>query len=409
MKSDNITEYQYLLLNMLSNALFDQKADYFLNKDNISKVYSEAYIQTVELIAFSKISLDSFEPAVALPLRNKVNIRFIRNITVNNAHIRLHSLLQHENIPYVILKGMAAAYYYPDAMLRAMGDVDFLVKPEDIERVDKLFLSLGYKSSKKENDHHITYEGSDARYELHFCPPGIPEGTAGERIEEMLSDIIEKRVVCTTELGNIYVPSKVHHGLILLLHTVHHLTGDGLGLRHLCDWAVFQNSFNKEDFCSLFEGRLKSVGLWQFTLVLSDVCARYLGCSVVLPSSEVISSLSDKFIEDIFSSGNFGQKNEDRSHESLLISSPAEKNDEKHSTMILQAVRSVNEIVFRNWPLVRRFNVLLPIGWLFFGARYIFRSLIGKRPAIHLKSVFSEAQNRIEFYNKLIIFDIDEE
>ena len=182
-----------------------------------------------------------------------------------------------------------------------------------------------------------------------------------------------------------------------------------MGLRHLCDWAVFQNSFNKDDFCSIFKNLLKSVGLWQFTLVLSDVCVRYLGCPVILPVTEEISELSDKFIEDIFSSGNFGQKNEDRSHESLLISSPEQKNDEKHITMILQAVRSVNEIVYRNWPFVRKFKVFLPVGWLFFGVRYVSRSLMGKRPSIHLKSVLSEAHSRIEFYNRLIIFDIDEE
>lgn len=409
MKSDKITEYQYLLLKMLSDSLFNQKNDSDLNNESIAKVYSEAYIQTVELIAFSNISLDSFEPVVSLPLKHKINSRFIRNISINNAHIRLHNLLQRENIPYVILKGIAAADYYPDPMLRAMGDVDFLVKPEDIERVDKLFLSIGYKSAKKENDHHITYDGTDARYELHFCPPGIPDGVAGERIEEVFSDIIEKRVEIKTEIGNVFVPSRLHHGLILLLHTVHHLTGDGLGLRHLCDWAVFQNSFNKDDFCSIFKSLLKSVGLWQFTLVLSDVCVRYLGCPVILPVTEEISELSDKFIEDIFSSGNFGQKNEDRSHESLLISSPSKSNSENYITMVLQAFRAVNEIVYRNWPFVRKFKVFLPVGWLFFGVRYVSRSLMGKRPSIHLKSVLSEAHSRIEFYNRLILFDIDEE
>lgn len=409
MKSDKITEYQHLLLKMLSNSLFDQKADCFLNNENVLKVYSEAYIQTVELIAFGDVLLDSFEPVIVSTLRNKINSRFIRNVSINNAHIRLHNLLKRENIPYVILKGLAAANYYPDPMMRAMGDVDFLVKSEDIERVDTLFLSLGFKSSKKENDHHITYDGTDARYELHFCPPGIPEGIVGDRIKEIFSDIIENREEIRTELGDLFVPSMLHHGLILLLHTIHHLTGDGLGLRHLCDWAVFQSSFNIDEFCSLFENKLRSVGLWQFTLVLSDVCARYLGCPVVLPSDEEISKLSDRFIEDIFSSGNFGQKNEDRSHESLLISSPDKMNDMKKSTMFFQAVCSVNAIVFRNWPFVRKFRVLLPVGWLFFGTRYIFRSIIGKRPSIHLKSVFSEAQSRIEFYNKLIIFDIDEE
>ena len=55
------------------------------------------------------------------------------------------------------------------------------------------------------------------------------------------------------------MPSHFHHGLNLLLHTNQHLLGEGLGLRHLCDWAVFAAGFSDEEFRELFEEKLKAV------------------------------------------------------------------------------------------------------------------------------------------------------
>lgn len=58
----------------------------------------------------------------------------------------------------------------------------------------------------------------------------------------------------------------------------HHLLGEGIGLRHLCDWAVFADSLKEKEFRSLFETKLKSIGLWKFACILSQVCYKYLHC-----------------------------------------------------------------------------------------------------------------------------------
>ena len=88
---------------------------------------------------------------------------------------------------------------------------------------------------------------------MHFQPSGIPQGKAGVKVRKYLSDLLPRSETKQTELGEITVPSTFHHGLIILLHMCHHLTGDGLGLRHLCDWAVFINSIGEEKFLEMFE------------------------------------------------------------------------------------------------------------------------------------------------------------
>ena len=46
------------------------------------------------------------------------------------------------NMPYVAMKGLASAMYYPDPSLRSMGDVDFLVTKENVSHAGKLLESV---------------------------------------------------------------------------------------------------------------------------------------------------------------------------------------------------------------------------------------------------------------------------
>ena len=56
------------------------------------------------------------------------------NLTVNKSHLKIHKLLTDAGIPYVIIKGLASGLYYPDFLLRSMGDVDFLISENDVEK-----------------------------------------------------------------------------------------------------------------------------------------------------------------------------------------------------------------------------------------------------------------------------------
>jgi hypothetical protein len=256
------------------------------------------------------------------------------------------------------------------------------------------------------DDHHVTYNKNGVRYELHFEPPGIPNGETGEYLRNIFSDIISNSVRVSTEFGEVSVPNAFHHGLIVLLHNVHHLTGDGMGLRHLCDWAVIIHAMNEETFSQCFEEKLRDVGLWHFAMVMSYLCKEILHCSDVVGSfaTEDVKRQADELLNDIFTAGNFGQKNVDRSHEYLLISSKNQKGI-KEKSMAAQWVLSMNRIVYVHWPFAKKFKILLPFGWTVYGVRYIYRSLRGKRPQIRVKSVFGEAQKRKNFYHSLKLFE----
>ena len=400
-KTATLKEHEKTLLDILANNLFGAERGVNLKEDNLAAVWSEAYTQAVTLMAFQHFSGGNSAGLLPVVIKNSLNHTLADNAKIDFEHVRICNMMKNAGIRCTILKGYASALYYPDPLMRSMGDVDFLIDTDDFEKAAEILTENGYKTNGTNHDVHDVYFNNVSRCEMHFQPSGIPEGKAGVKVRKYLSDLLDNSVTVKTELGEITLPSVYHHGLIILLHMCHHLTGDGLGLRHLCDWAVFLNSIGETKFLELFEKTFKDIGLWKFAKIMTFICTEYLGLSDMSWAKDADKKLADYILIDIIIGGNFGQKTGDRSHESLLVSSK----NQKQVSMFRQFFISANNIVYKNWKAARKFKILLPFGWLFFGARYIFRSLLGKRPKIRPKKVAENASERMDVYSQLELFE----
>ena len=390
-----------ILLKLLSRSLFDQKIE--LQSENWEDVLQEAKLQTVVQLAFAGINksmlsaddLQKWEAASASVIAN--NIRIIHN------HELLHKWMSESEIPYVVLKGCASASYYPIPVYRNMGDVDFLVPSDKLKQAGKALESNGLKPWNEEHIAHIVYRKDGMHLEMHFNVAGLPEGKAGETVREYLADIFQQSALHKTENGEMVFPSPFHHGLVLLLHTCHHMTGEGIGLRHLCDWAVFVNSFSDKEFCDLFEEKLKAVGLWKFAKVLTAISIKYLGVNQK-QWAQSDESLVDKLMEDILSGGNFGIKEVGRGLQTMLISDRG-KNGVGHTSMQSQFVHSVNNVVRHHWPKAKNHPALLPAGWVYFGGRRIIREMTGKRRKTNVSKLVEDSSRRRDLYSQLHLYE----
>lgn len=399
-KNAKLREHEKILLDILANNLFNTERKIDLNEDNINAVWCEAYTQAVTLTAFNNSQNEILKSSQSEHIKKKLNHTLANNTKIDFEHVRICNIMKNAGIPCTILKGFASALYYPDPLMRSMGDVDFLIDTDNFEKATETLKNNNYFAAEKGNDVHDIFLGKNCRCEMHFQPSGIPEGKAGVKVRKYLSGLLENSEKVQTELGEITVPSTFHHGLIILLHMCHHLTGDGLGLRHLCDWAVFLNTIGEEKFLELFEKTFKDIGLWNFAKIMTFISCKYLGLPGMDWAKDADKKLADYILIDIIIGGNFGQKNVDRAHESLLISSK----NEKETSMLRQFFISANSIVYKNWKFARKCKLLLPFGWIFFGFRYIIRSLFGKRPKIRPQKVAKEASERIDIYSELKLF-----
>lgn len=273
---------------------------------------------------------------IALPT-HKLSVSIIAtNMQVTYEHTELHELLTENSISYVILKGVASASYYPNPVLRTMGDVDFLINSANFPRVASLLESIGFEKATEDDGEgiHIAFHRDASTWEMHRSINGIPEGEAGEQVRLFLSDIIETAVDYDEGNGVIRIPDDFHHGLVLLLHTASHLTSEGVGLRHLCDWAVFVNHFTDGQFRALFEEKLKECGLWRFAQLLSLVSVKYLKLIYQPWMGEADEDILEQLITDIMDGGNFGKKDEDRYRQIKYISNRGEHTVDQKPTVL---------------------------------------------------------------------------
>ena len=385
-----------VLLRVLSLALF--KAEYREEVSNHVDLLAEAKAQSVFPIVYSAIS-EKCDLSKFMPLYYSM---LSQNIQVIEEHKNIHKLLSENNIPYVFLKGCASARYYPDPLLRTMGDVDLLILPQDTEKADKLLTSNGFKKfADSENEEiHIAYKSeSGVICELHRKINGIPKNEVGQKIYRYLSDIIENSVLVDNEF---ICPNDFHHGLILLLHTASHLTKEGVGLRHLCDWAVFVEKFSEQEFCGTFKNALKEIGLWKFACVLTACCVKYLGCEPKEWTGAVSETLIDGIIEDIFAGGNFGKKDYSR-YQQIKYISDSKNHEISKSHPVLQVFKNLISKA-KSKKLVKKNIIFLPLGCAWVSFNYLLLIFTGKRK-LDSKKAIEDARKRKNIYSEFKLFE----
>lgn len=393
---------QKTVLALLSSALFQKpiSADESVDWE---AVFDECRAQSVLSLAFSALPKDNVPDSVYAEWKEQVNAGLLVNSGICYAHTMLHELLNNAGIIYVILKGCASAEYYSDPLLRTMGDVDFYVPPVDFYRTDKLLKDHAFEPHNVDHEYEKAYSKNDVVFELHNTINGIPGGETGAAIQIYFEDIFEKFALKQLDLAQYNSPSPFHHGLIMLLHVARHMITGGIGLRHFCDWAVFVKRIG-DDFPTLFEDKLKAVGLWRFAQIMTQFCVAYLGCDAKPWIGKIEYDLLENLKSDIFAGGNFGHKDLKRADEAKFITSRRQGGVNRGSN-VMQAVLSANEIVRRHWKVAGKVPVLYPAGWVFFGGRYAIRTIRGKREKVKVGELVKGAEKRKEIYKELRLFE----
>ena len=400
-----------LILQILSCQLFGgEQPD--LTETTIKQVLKEAETQTVFSLVFAYLQNDV--KAISVEKFNALSEQFYRNVILNTnnfqEHNELNDLMVNADIPYVAIKGLASAYYYPDPSLREMGDVDFLVYEKDFEAAKQAVVSAGFEvdHGDDEDSIHIAFKREPVSiWEQHRSVNGVPGGLVGELIKKELNCTIETAEQIELDGAVCRIPDKFHHGLIMILHMISHMTSEGIGLRHLCDWAVFANSIGNDEFVNLFEAKLKRFGLWKFAQIMTAVSEKYLGIEHKqwTGASEINDKLLDGVIEDILNGGNFGKKDMNRYRETKYISNRGERTVNNKS-VFSQVFNTLNKKVYTNYRFINKHKILLPAGWIVEGSKYIGLLVTGKRKSKNTSAMLKEAAKRKDIYSQMDLFEL---
>jgi len=402
----NISIEQQVLLHLIKESLSTTKASLpmaWLQEADWEAVLREAKSQAVVLQAYDAVgAYKQWIPEEVYQRWFQLSTKIMRrNMQIQTAQNALVALLDSHGLSYAILKGTSSASYYPRPELRSLGDVDFVIDLNQERQVRQCLEQAGYETEGKDTDHHAVYYRGNVPHEMHFQPAGVPEGEIGEQFSQYLENLLPHTVSMSCDLATFSAPKPAQHGVIILLHMLHHMLGGGIGLRHLCDWAVFVQATAESDFWRTeMVPLMRRCGVLRYASVMTRICAAQFGTVCPDWCENAEQDLVDEILEDILTGGNFGRKELDRDRESYIVSMKAGSKD---AGPIRNALAVLHHSTPSLHPIVKRYRVLHVFFDVSRGVRYVFRCLFGRRRWI--TTMLPKARERQSVYEQLRIFE----
>ncbi len=195
---------------------------------------------------------------------------------------QLHFDLLENGFHPQILKGSSVASMYPQAELRAAGDID-LYLPSYEQSLVCLFLTRHYGKGSTAPDGSYHFKDGDIDIDLHT------------RFYDLSLDSSQLPAVNSPEAQLILLSS----------HILKHALGAGVGLRQLCDLAMANRQLSSQYDAARLEAYYHSTGTYRWNRMLHSFLRERLGedsgVSATLPPARFTS-----LERIVFEGGNFG-------------------------------------------------------------------------------------------------------
>ena len=348
-----------------------------------NEVLQEAQAQTVVPLVAGAVPAEAAEAWKNAADQSKAH--FMRALYEQT---KLCALLEGAKIPFVILKGTAAAIYYPVPCNRTMGDVDVLVADGFFDTAFSLLQESGYQFQEDYGDgRDYSFTKGGVLFELHR-----KYSDEGHNIEPLLQDGIRQAETVTLYGNTFPVLPKAENGLVLLDHIRHHLFG-GLGLRQILDFMMFvfsepDDAKFESEYLPLFEGN----GLGTLAKTIAKMCKQYFG----LPGAVWCETADDKtcaeLLETVFAGGNFGRKN------------PYEYRPMESFTMEVKKqgfFKTLQRAGVANCKAFQKHKWLRPFAWLYQLFRLLGRGIAALFRGKKLAKDLSSGKEKSDFYKRL--------
>ena len=283
----------------------------------------------------------------------------------------LVQLLTDSDYKFVIMKGFANAVLYPKPEIRTAGDVDFLVRAEEFDNIYHMLQTKGYRPSGEGDagKHHMNLEKDGVLFEMHKRPAGTRR-----KLSEDNQKVIDffKEGLHHPDIFELYgykfpVFDPLRNGLMLLMHTAGHMQG-GIGIRHLLDWGMYANKYLTDDFWKQEFRHVASKFLVDdFAMTMTRICQIEFGlCKEMSWCEDADIKTCYALLEYMFNQGNFGRKAGE-------LDAGAKFFTESLNTGGL--FRRLDRSASYSMPIVKKYPILRPVGWVYQMGRYIKRGL----------------------------------
>lgn len=311
-----MNQHEEVFLSVLHSALWGHPVQVPEGFNDWGAVMKLANMQAVNglvwdvMVTNQKIKASIPEQAVAA-MRDIPKNNLSMHTKLNNALILVVTVLREHGIEPVLLKGQGLARCYPVPELRQCGDIDLYVGLDDYEKaydvLKPIVSDIDEKDRIWEGDKHFHANIGSVLIEIHRFAYVVKDVTL-DRVYQSYAEVGLKNNLVSLDFGGVSVntPADNFNVYYVFKHLWHHCVTSGVGLRQLCDLAVFLNSHDiDKTYLKQILSDMKDMRPWQtFGCVLVD----YLG----LPREKYPFYNQSKrwkgkrLLKLIFNEGNFG-------------------------------------------------------------------------------------------------------
>lgn len=275
-----------IYLTLLRAGLWDTKASVEGDVDWKGLMALAKRQSTTALICHAALQLEgNVVPAALQPKMQAFLLKTINaHASMNRAIASIVTRLHEQGIESVLLKGQGVASYYPTPLLRQCGDIDLYVDDyaaacDSIRTEDGGQKTEEGQRKAETSDKHTQFDlGGGLSLEIHEYTEILEDEKKNALYQTFSDDGTTNDLVPIVFNGvSVMTTEDTFNAFYIFHHLWHHTIGMGMGLRQVCDWAVFLHTHaDKLDTkrLKMYLSELSLMDQWQ---VYGCLIVQYLG------------------------------------------------------------------------------------------------------------------------------------
>lgn len=233
------------------------------------------------------------------------------NRKVDEAAVKMASLIEQEGFKCCILKGQGNALLYPDPSARVPGDIDIWVAARTEQVVD---FARKAKPDAFACYHHVDYGKCDGvEVELHYRPAFLNNPIHNRRLQRWFLEESAVQFSNPVELPNgagvVNVPTDSFNRIFQMAHIMNHVVHEGVGIRQLMDYYFLLQKEVTPEERQRDEQLLRRFGLYNVTAAVMFLLRQLFAMPVermLVPANRRRGMF---LMKEVFGGGNFGRYN----------------------------------------------------------------------------------------------------
>jgi len=285
----------------------------------------------------------------------------------------LTQILNEHKIDHLFMKGSILKHIYPETYMRAMGDIDILIKSESLEFVHIIFKQANMTCTSRSKQHDVFEMPNGVVLEVHprLYKPFNDHYTMVEEVWENVHLEEAYRYRMNPEFELIY----------LLYHLIKHIQAGGIGLRSVLDIGLYVKTYESSMDINILNHMIDQMGIRVFVDSMMDVIERTFEIKTAkFHKQNLDDETYEQLIEYLMISGIHGIGRE----YNMMTSRAAnyKKKNQSKWRLWMDTFFPKMEVMIGIYPWLNKIKILLPVAWMMRWARIMF-----KRPNQSIKKI----------------------